>query len=260
MEPERLCIHGWLTSERKTRTRSGSDHPYTLITTHIDIKSQLERHTISRAELAAIAVAVGQENTEDHLSILTNISLCINTIRKYTINPTSYNHHLHKDLLQLTDQLLRIRDSKQLRTHLGKVKSHMDIEYNELADVTARTVGDEDAVLDISFTEAEPPPPIGGLRTWPHIRKIAPKKSDPIPKITNLNTDIKKAIKTNKDNKTKGVFGRLLQEARDTDIDFSIQACSRAPYRYRRDSYEVAWGYTFTYARGATTLRDQCSV
>jgi hypothetical protein len=37
---------------------AGVTNPNTLITTHIDIKSQPERHTINRAELAAIAVAL----------------------------------------------------------------------------------------------------------------------------------------------------------------------------------------------------------
>jgi ribonuclease HI len=59
--------------------------------THINIKSQPERHTIDRAELAAIAMALKQENTKDHMSILTDSSFCINTIRNYTIDPTAYN-------------------------------------------------------------------------------------------------------------------------------------------------------------------------
>ena len=103
---------------------------------------------------------------------------------------------------------MRTRDSKQLRTRIGKVKSHTDIECNELADVTAIAVVDEDALPDITFTEADPL--IGGLRTWPQIRKITLNKLDTMHKITNLKTDIKKAIKANKDNKTKGIFGRLL--------------------------------------------------
>ncbi len=82
---------------------AGVTNPNTPITTHIDIKSQPERHTINRAEPAATSVALGHENTEDHLSIVTGSSFHINTIRKYTIDPTFYNHHLHKDLLQLTD-------------------------------------------------------------------------------------------------------------------------------------------------------------
>ena len=97
-----------------------------------------------------------------------------------------------------------------------------------------------EALPDIIFTEADPP--IGGLRTWPQIRKIVSNKTDTIHKITNLKTVIKRAIKANKDNRTKGIFGRLLQEARNTDIDFSIQVYSRAPYKCKRGSYEVARG------------------
>jgi hypothetical protein len=82
---------------------AGVTNPNTLSTTHIDIKSQLERHKISRAEVAATTVALRQENTQDHLNILTDSSFCINTIRNYPIDPTSFNHRLHKDLLQLTD-------------------------------------------------------------------------------------------------------------------------------------------------------------
>ncbi len=106
-------------------------NPRTNSITHIDIKSQPERHTINIAELAAIAVALEQENTEDYMSILPDSTFCINTIRNCTIDPAAYsNQYLHKDLLQLTNQLLKDRDHKQLKTHIGKVKSHTDVEYN----------------------------------------------------------------------------------------------------------------------------------
>jgi ribonuclease HI len=85
--------------------------------THIDIKSQPEQNTINRADLAAIAVALKQENTEDHMSILTDSSFYINTIRNYTIDPAAYNHHLHKDLLQLTNQLLKDRPQTTQNTY-----------------------------------------------------------------------------------------------------------------------------------------------
>ena len=85
-------------------------NPRSNLITHIDIKSQPERHKINRAELAAIAVALKQESTEDHMSILTDSLFYINTLRNYTIDPTAYNQHLHKYLLQLTNQLLKDRD------------------------------------------------------------------------------------------------------------------------------------------------------
>ncbi len=47
-------------------------NPRTNTITHIDIKSQPERHAINRAELAAIAVAFKQENSDHHISILTD--------------------------------------------------------------------------------------------------------------------------------------------------------------------------------------------
>jgi hypothetical protein len=120
-------------------------------------------------------VALKQENINRHLKILTDNSFCINRIRNYTIDPAYFKHHLHKDLLHLTDQLLRARDTRNLQTHIGEVKSHADIEYNETADSTARAVMEEEAPPDITFDEADPPPN-GGFRTWQQIRRTTPNK------------------------------------------------------------------------------------
>jgi ribonuclease HI len=241
MEPTRLRLYGRLTSQRKPYVGSGNGKPKKKTITHIDIRSQPRRHTINRAELADITVALKQENTEDHMSILTDSSLCINTIRNYIIDPAAYNQHLHKDLLQLTNQLLKDRDRKQLRTHIGKIKSHTDVEYNETADKAARAVVDGDNLPDITFEEADPP--IGGLRTWPQLRLNTTNKPEHIRKLTNLKSGIKKELKhTNKTTATKGVYWKLLQAARNTRTDFSIQAYSQSPYRSRRDACELAWG------------------
>ena len=214
--------------------------PLTQTITHIDIKSQKEIHAINNAELTAITVALKHKNTIDHLKIHTQSSFYMNTIRNYTIYPASYKLHLHKDLLHLPDQLERARDTKQLQTHIGEVKSHTDIEYNEAADTAARAVVDGEVPPCSTFDEADPP--IGGLRTWPLIRHTSPDKLDTTKKITNLKTGIKMAIKETTPNITRGVFGALLKQAIDTGTNFSIQAHSQSPYRCRRDSYEVAWG------------------
>ena len=55
------------------------------------------------------------------MSILTDNSFRINTIRNYTIDPAAYNQHLHKDLLKLRNQLLKDREYKQLKTHIAEV-------------------------------------------------------------------------------------------------------------------------------------------
>jgi hypothetical protein len=60
---------------------AGVVNPRTEQVTYIEIKFQNERHTINRAELAAITTALRTENTEGHIKILTDSSFCINTIR-----------------------------------------------------------------------------------------------------------------------------------------------------------------------------------
>ena len=110
---------------------------------------------------------LNKENTEDYMSILTESSFCINTIRNYTIDLVAYNQHLHKDLLQLTNHLLKDRDHKQLKTHIRKVKSYTGMEYNETTDKVARVVVDGENSPNITFGDADLP--IGGLRTWPHM-------------------------------------------------------------------------------------------
>ena len=71
-------------------------NPSTQTTTHIEIKSQSERHTINRAKLAAITLALETKKHDHTLSFLTNRTFGINTIRKYAIDPLSFNHHPHK--------------------------------------------------------------------------------------------------------------------------------------------------------------------
>jgi ribonuclease HI len=118
-------------------------NPSTQTTTHIEIKSQPERHTsINRAELAAITLAL-EANQHDHtLSILTDNAFNINTIRKYAIDPT-----LSASTTTLTKNSYGVRTTSSAQeitlgynTHIGKVKSHTGVTHNDEADTTARGV------------------------------------------------------------------------------------------------------------------------
>jgi ribonuclease HI len=60
-------------------------NPRTHTTTYIKIKSQPERHTINRAELVAITIALEASKHEHTLSILTDSAFNINTIRRYAM-------------------------------------------------------------------------------------------------------------------------------------------------------------------------------
>ena len=77
------------------------------ITTRIDIKSHHERHTINRAELAAITLALETNRENQALYILMDSAFIINTLRKYVIDPLSFVHHPHKDLLKLANEIIR---------------------------------------------------------------------------------------------------------------------------------------------------------
>jgi hypothetical protein len=74
-------------------------NPSSQTTTHIEVKSQPERHTKNRAELATITLALKANQYDHTLAILRDSAFSINTIRKYSIEPLSFNHHPHKDLL-----------------------------------------------------------------------------------------------------------------------------------------------------------------
>jgi ribonuclease HI len=192
-------------------------NPSTQNTTHIEIKSQPERHTINRAELVAITLALQANKHEHTLSILTNSAFNINTIRTFDIDPLSFNHHPHKELLQLADNTIRTRDNKGHTTHIGKVKSHTGVTHNDEADTTARVVVEGQILPHIIFTDADPP--VRGLRTWPQIREAKKDKAPTTHNLTGLHSSLHKLIHKHTPNNTTGhnsIYGKILHDARTT--------------------------------------------
>ena len=140
-------------------------NPHTQTTTLIEIKSQPERHTINRAELATITVALDLHKELEQIRIPSDIAFCINTLRNYAIDSLNFTHHPHKNLLHYTNHLIKTRDEQGLTTLIGKVKSYTGDAYNDEATDGARGVVDGDILPDVTFAGADPPPPLGGLRT-----------------------------------------------------------------------------------------------
>ena len=85
--------------------------PITHTTTHIEIKLQCERHTINRAELTAITLALEANREIPALSILIDSVFSINTLLKYDIDPLSFIHNPQKNLLKLADDVIHTRDT-----------------------------------------------------------------------------------------------------------------------------------------------------
>ena len=102
--------------------------------THIEIKSQQERHKINRAELAAITMALDLHKDSSQIHVLKESAFSINTLRNYAIGPLRYAHHPHKELLRHANDLIKTRDENGLLNHIGKFKYTL-----ELLTMTRRT-------------------------------------------------------------------------------------------------------------------------
>ena len=150
------------------------------------MKSQPERLTINRAELAAITIALEANKHEHTLSILSDSAFNIHTLRRYAIDPSSFNHHPHKHLLHLADNIIHTRDNMEYKAHIGKVKSHTGVTQNDEAETTARNVAKGHTTPDIIITDADPP--IGGLRTCPQTRKTKNDASSNVTKLADLHS------------------------------------------------------------------------
>jgi ribonuclease HI len=146
--------------------------PLNDITNYIEIKSQPERHTINRAELAAITTTLDLYRHAPTLSIFTENAFSINNLKSFASQPHTFNNHQHKDQLATADTILRQRDVQGHTTHIGKVKSHTGVKYNDATDEWPRNVVEGQKTPDIIFTAADPP--IGRLRTWPQTRNTKP--------------------------------------------------------------------------------------
>jgi hypothetical protein len=148
---------------------------------------------------------------ENALTILRDSAFRSNTIRKYAIDPLCFNHHPHKELLQLADDILRTRDNMGHTTHIGKVKSHTGVTDNDEADTAARIVVEGHKTPDIIFTYANPP--IRGLRTCSQIRGTRKDTPSSIYNLADLHSSLHKLIRAHALNNTtrhSTIYGQIL--------------------------------------------------
>ncbi len=92
-------------------------------------------------------------------------------------------------------------------------------------------------------------PPLGDLRTWHQICSTHTSKHDGKTKLSNLHSGLRKIIKTQNHTTLRPkhtIYSTILRKAREAGVDQSIRGYSTAPYRARRDTLEVAWGYMYT--------------
>ena len=213
-------------------------------TIKIAVRSDTERHTINRAELVAITVALREASHLPSLHILTDSLFCIYSLRNFIANPSRYTDHLHRHLIEPATDLIRTRDAAGKETHIGKVKSHTGVKYNDEADEAAKLVASRKAEADIAFDEYGPP--AGGLRTWlVTIRTPSQTENEPdrITHFTNLKAEPSKRYKEAAYAQVRPttLYGDLLTQSRLQGAEHTMHAYSTSGFRQRRDAMEVAW-------------------
>ena len=93
---------------------------------------------MTRAELAAIYVALDKFRHREHLQILTDSQTSIHAILNDMHRPMRTESHLHRELLAGITALIMDRDDAGRRTTIMKVRAHAGVAGNEVADSAAK--------------------------------------------------------------------------------------------------------------------------
>ena len=111
---------------------------------------------------------------------------------------------------------------------------------------------------DVTFEDADPP--IGGLRTWPHIRHNPPNKQENMRKLTNLEACIIKELNTPEKWKQPRASSGDSYKKQGTWEHTSIDKHPHNPH-IDLDAMYMKWlgDHKSTYAKRNTTHKDQCS-
>ena len=112
-------------------------------------------NTITRAELAAIFVAIEHGCNNQDETIATDSKCSMDKIAKHLQNPALTTNDCHQPMLQAIVTLLANRARAGLSTTLMKVKSHIGIKGSEMADQLANTAAQQVATegqLDIDVS------------------------------------------------------------------------------------------------------------
>ena len=126
--------------EGKPRLGASVIHSPTNTTTYIDASGQEETHTIMRAELAAIHVALDKYKNDPWLGIFTDSKTSLHAIQHELQRPSHTTYHHHKPLIAAIVDSLLYRSELGLTTILHKIRGHTNIKGNDLADVAAKRV------------------------------------------------------------------------------------------------------------------------
>ena len=167
-------------------------------TTLINTESMGVTNTITRAELSAIMIALTREGREGHpnedMTILTDSLTSLHLIRKAIRNPMQITDHSHKALLDAIVMALIKRSNGGLKTHIGKVRAHIGVYGNEMADQGAKQACSGDAMHDAHVLAGTNPYVERYWPTYTDPPSDAPDAQGTTKCVQNLHTDLKSKV------------------------------------------------------------------
>ena len=144
--------------------------------------------------LVALTKAGKSSHSHTNMTILTDSLTSLHLIRKAMRSPMQIAGHKHEDLLDAIVDALIHRSDAQLSTHIGKVRAHIGIHGNEMADQGANQACDNNAMHAAHVDVGSDP---YGNRYWPTYTETtgtAPNITNRARYVQNLHADLKRKV------------------------------------------------------------------
>ena len=129
----------------------------------IDPAGQGATNTITRAELVAILQALQEVNGQPCV-IATDSKASMHMIQNQLFNPSKLRNSPHSRLLSAIGNVLRDRARAKVHTTIVKVKSHIGVHGNEMADKLANAARESaDVTISVGISVGSCPPLLAPL-------------------------------------------------------------------------------------------------
>jgi ribonuclease HI len=207
-------------------------------------------NTIQRAELAGIVTALeigdGCRWPDGSVHIATDSLASIYALAKHTRQPQDTWEHPHLNILQQFKQLLQDTLGK---VHVHKVKAHIGIIGNELADLAAKAVSTGQTIAEEIFAT---PSHNRSETHWPHKVHIHTNDKGQVTKTNTPMRDLGNALKQQAhahdkygQAKTDGVYVEAWKRADASihhDMSHLFMTSSKVRFRARKKVLQYRWG------------------
>ena len=156
-----MGVHRWVQARPRPDLRGCSGPPCLWPhNPHINATGQEELNTILRAELAAIHQALIEFRDIRTFKCLIDSLTSLQQLQTVLTRPEEVSYYPHHVLLHAIVEEIVARDTKGFVTHIMKVRAHVGVRGNELADAAAKSAiankdpGHQSKVLSHSWEQS----------------------------------------------------------------------------------------------------------